>query len=133
MTLNRSTKRVMIVLACVFIIQWLVFLCVKCALAADYVTHDIYSAPVTGTEWSNPLAPMYKNEGEVNISVEGSTMVGTVTLQRKFGNDATWYDVDTWTASSQQKFKDTEHGVRYRIGVKQADYTSGNIKLRLSK
>jgi hypothetical protein len=93
------------------------------------VTKDI-SAENTFTE---NISPMYNNpSGALNLSISG-TWEGTVTLQRSFDEGENWYDVDEFTLNIQTLLADYELGVRYRVGIKTGDYTSGTASVRLSK
>ena len=86
------------------------------------------TAADTWTDWITPQP----TTGYLNISISG-TFVATVTLQRRFNEDGTAHEVDTWTAVDQNNLQDYEHGVEYRIGVAAGDYTSGTVDLRLSQ
>lgn len=90
--------------------------------------------PAAGT-FSDPIQPMYaNNNGVCNLSVYGaSAYVITVTLQRSFDAGVTWRDVTTFTANEETSISDQEDGVLYRIGVKDTDWTSGSVSVRLSK
>lgn len=96
-------------------------------------------ASVTATisaanSFSKPISACGDNSTvcALNVSVSG-TFVGTVTLQRKFPNDAVWHDVTTWTTPVETKITDYEHGVFYRIGIALGEYTSGSAIVRLSR
>lgn len=65
---------------------------------------------------------------EFNVSISG-TFVATVTAQRSYDN-VTWYDVDTWTAPSEDVGFEPEY-IWYRIGVKTGNYTSGTVNIRI--
>jgi hypothetical protein len=66
-------------------------------------------------------------EGYFNLSISG-TFVATVTVQRSW--DATnWYDVDVYTAPTQEVGFDPEF-TYYRAGVKTGAYTSGSVVIR---
>ena len=72
-------------------------------------------------------------EDFLNISILGSSgWDAIVTLQRKFPNTS-WRDTDTFNNDFEGSICDSEEGVLYRLGVKEGDYTSGDIELRLSK
>lgn len=71
-------------------------------------------------------------QGYFNISISG-TWVGTVTAQRSFDLGSTWFDVNTWTANTQEYGFEPENKVHYRVGIKSGEYTSGTCVLRLSQ
>ena len=68
--------------------------------------------------WSDPI----KIVGSFNLSISG-TFVGTVTVQRS-ENGTTWYDVDTWTAVTEEFGYDPILNY-YRVGVDTGNITSG--------
>lgn len=70
--------------------------------------------------------------GYFNLSISG-TWAGTVTVQRSYDLGSTWYDVDTWTANTEEYGLEPERGVQYRVGVKTGGHTSGSVVLRLSQ
>ncbi len=70
--------------------------------------------------------------GYFNLSLAG-TWVATVTVQRSFDQGSTWYDVDTWTANTQEYGLEPEDGVYYRFGIKLGAWTSGTVVGRLSQ
>jgi hypothetical protein len=67
-----------------------------------------------------------------SVSIAG-TWAATCTLQRSI-DDATWEDVQTYTANTTTTFNDGLDNVEYyyRIGVKTGGFTSGTIELGLS-
>ena len=67
----------------------------------------------------------------INIS---GTWVATVTLQRSFDEGVSWNDVTTYTSNTTTTYNDSldNQVVRYRIGVKTGEYTSGTINVSLS-
>lgn len=74
--------------------------------------------------------------GFFNYSAQG-TYVATVTLQRSF-DGSTWEDVDSDTAPFSlvgfeplAPFKFSKPTIKYRIGVKTGDFTSGSISVRI--
>lgn len=71
--------------------------------------------------------------GTFNVSVVGSTFVGTVTLQRSFDKGFVWGDVDSWTADTEEWKFEPEGGVMYRLGCKTGGFTSGSVAVRLSQ
>lgn len=69
-------------------------------------------------------------EGYFNLSLSG-TWAATVTVQRSTDN-ASWVDVDTFTANTEQVGFEPEL-MWYRVGVKIGDFTSGTIVMRLGR
>ncbi len=69
---------------------------------------------------------------DFSISIAG-TWSATCTLQRSI-DDATWEDVQTYTANTTVTFSDGLDNIEYyyRIGVKTGDYTSGTVELGLT-
>ena len=75
--------------------------------------------------------------GFFNYSGQG-TFVATITLQRSFDEGVTWEDVDTNTVAfslvgfePMMPFKFSKPHVKYRLGVKTGEFTSGSISVRL--
>ena len=69
--------------------------------------------------------------GGFNISISG-TYVGTVHLQRSHDSGATWKDVTYWTSEEIEAKAGDPANLPYRIGIKNGNYTSGTVNLRLS-
>lgn len=67
-----------------------------------------------------------------NVSISG-TWVATVTVQRIFEDRETWVDVESFTANTEKTGFESESGVRYRIGVKSGNFTSGTAEVRISQ
>lgn len=70
--------------------------------------------------------------GYFNVSISG-TWTALVTVQRSFDRGSTWYDVNSWSANTEEYGFEPEGGVQYRGGVKTGDFTSGSIVLRISQ
>ena len=85
-------------------------------------------ATLTG---QNQFAVLKLPDPTFNLSIAG-TWAGTITLQRSF-NGSDWYDVEQYTANSQQVGDDPEENIHYRVGFKTGDYTSGSAVVRLSQ
>ena len=104
------------------------------AFAGNSATETIDSSPPSEGTWAGGISSTYQNPnpGYLNISIYGSSWSATVTLQRSFKGDSNWYDVETWTSNDQKSLYDPERGVIYRIGVKNGEYTSGSVVVRLS-
>lgn len=94
---------------------------------------DLATKAITAqNQWSSSIYPLGGySPGYANISITG-TWVATITLQRSFDSEITWYDVTTWTANYQGGLTDMEKGVVYRIGCKTGEYSSGTCNVRLS-
>ena len=80
-----------------------------------------------------------KRKGVFNVSITG-TWSGTVRLQRSFdrvdvASDAlaTWRDITTYTANTEDMAYEPEGDVYYRIGMANGDYSSGAPTMRLGK
>jgi len=84
------------------------------------------------TDLIQPSLNEDQRDGRLNISISG-TFVATVTLQRKFSDDANYYDVEDFYSGYEGYIMDLESAVSYRIGVKTGNYTSGTVNVRLSK
>jgi hypothetical protein len=67
--------------------------------------------------------------GDFNLSISG-TFSATVTVQRST-DGATWRDVDTFTAPSEEVGYDPMKNF-YRAGIKTGDYTSGSATILLN-
>ena len=67
------------------------------------------------------------------VTITG-TWVGTVTLQRSFDEGASWIDAVSYTTNQNYNYDDglTNSTVRYRIGIKTGNYTSGTANVSLS-
>jgi len=79
-------------------------------------------------------------KGAFNVSVSGTSPVATVTVQRSFDRKAvasdaaaTWRDVATYTAVVEDLAYEPETNVYYRIGIKDTEYTSGTVIMRLGR
>jgi hypothetical protein len=75
----------------------------------------------------NTFTDAVLTEGYFNLSISG-TFVATVTVQRSW-DASTWYDIDTFTAPTQEVGFDPEF-TYYRAGVKTGAYTSGDVIIR---
>lgn len=100
------------------------------------VTTTVSSAPGAAGKFTSGLTLNHKTVGGfLNISIYGSSWAGTVTLQRSCNDPnivATWCDVATFTSNAQKALIDTQPGIVYRAGVKNAEYTSGQVGVTLS-
>ena len=70
-------------------------------------------------------------QGRFNLSISG-TFVATVHYQRSFNGGSTWRDVATWTEAVETTVNEPEPCL-VRIGVKNGNFTSGTIGLRLGR
>ena len=72
-----------------------------------------------------------KLKDRFNVSVSG-TWVGTVSLQRSYDN-ATWMDVESYTANVETTVNEPESEIYYRLGMANGDFSSGTCNVRLSQ
>lgn len=73
-------------------------------------------------------------DGVFNLSIIGSLWAGTVTLQRSYDGGATWEDVSDFTSNKETVIEEPQRGgLNYRIGIKNGNYTSGSVNMRLFK
>ena len=72
-------------------------------------------------------------QGSFNVSVGGAGWAGTIHVQRSFDGGATWLDVDSFTVPTQRVGDEPELGVKYRIGCKTGNFSSGTIPCRISR
>ena len=86
----------------------------------------IATATITGDDSFTTEAYL---EGYFNLSISG-TFSATVTVQRSFDKGSTWLDIDSFTSATEEVGFEPET-VKYRVGVKSGDYTSGSIVVRL--
>lgn len=98
-------------------------------------TQTVDEAPPEAGTWTTPS---YFATGEVSgrpsgidLSVSG-TFVGTVTLQRSF-DGTTWHDIETYTGPEEKVIEYANNSVMLRLGVKETEWTSGDIVLRLTQ
>lgn len=95
---------------------------------ANLVASDTYTSeiiPITSEDYR------IKSVSALNISIRG-TWTGTLTLQRMFSDEETWYDIDTFSYNTESRAIISENGVKYRLGFKIGAYTSGTADVRLS-
>jgi len=72
--------------------------------------------------------------GRFNVSVSGDSWIATVHLQRSFEDGTTWVDVDSFSSNIEAVVDEPQRGgLLYRIGIKDGNYTSGTVVLRLTK
>lgn len=86
----------------------------------------IATATITGDDSFTAEAYL---EGYFNLSISG-TFSATVTVQRSFDKGSTWLDIDSFTSATEEVGFEPET-VKYRVGVKSGDYSSGTIVVRL--
>jgi len=92
------------------------------------------------TDWIAPKKlmksgiPAYR----LNLSIWSNTTSIEISIQRTFDNGLTILDVPTsdfetytYTVNTEQYIEDIEEGVKYRIGCKAGNFTSGNCLVRL--
>lgn len=113
----------------------ILFLMILCIL---FLPSILKAETATLTISSDPNADLFTTplvfEGKFNVSISGSSWTAIVHLQRSFDNESTWVDVDSFTANIEATVDEPqEGGLLYRIGIKNGNYTSGTLYLRLSK
>jgi len=109
------------------IIGLLFFICVAIAAAGVNITLTISTDPGADSFTSDTA----KLGGAFDLSIS-NTWAGTVTLQRSF-DGSNWVDVEEWTSNAERVVDEPSHDVYYRIGMKNGDYTSGTVDMRLFK
>jgi hypothetical protein len=84
--------------------------------------------------WTPPsfFAERPGGRGYVDLSIVG-TFVAGVTLQRSFDEGVTWQDVAEFTDPIEQVVEYPNNGIMLRLGIKDGNYTSGTITVRLSQ
>ena len=91
----------------------------------EYAVVDV-DAPSAGY-WTNAVNPKRESGSHVYFSIRGP---GTMTVTLQFMHtpmDTTWVDYATYTAATRVKISESAAGVRWRAGVKDADWTSGYL------
>lgn len=80
----------------------------------------------------------YANQGRVNVSIDPTDAVLTVTVQRQYTEETSeWHDCKSYKlVTSNEDIEDisvspSPETIKYRIGVKTGEYTSGSVKLRV--
>lgn len=97
-----------------------------------HVTTTISSDPPTAGKFTTGIELEPARNSYLNVTVYGAAaFVMTVTLQRYFADMAVWLDVAQYTSNTERGFSDFERGVLYKVGVKDADWTSGSVIVRL--
>jgi hypothetical protein len=91
----------------------------------NYHNAIIDTAPGAGGYWSSPVSSRDNRLDRMHFSIRG-TWAGTVTLQFKRPEDATWTDYDEYTENTREIIEDSSNTL-WRIGVANGDYTSGTI------
>ena len=104
---------------------------------AQYIGHPICTAEITDENQFTPesyfaVSRDYQAMGLVDLSIQG-TFTSTVTLQRSFDDGTTWQDVETFTAAVEKNFYIPSQATKWRLGVKEGDFTSGPLTVRLSQ
>ena len=90
----------------------------------EYATVD--TDPAAAGYWTNVVNPRGKSQNQIYFSVRGSGSM-TITLQFICTGDATWTDYGSYTTVTRVKVVGGAAGVRWRAGVKDADYSSGEL------
>lgn len=97
-----------------------------------HVNTTISGAPPAAGTFTAAMKLEPRRNGYVNVSVYTvAAWVATVTLQRYFPDLDKWLDVQTYTSDEENGVSDFEQEVSYRIGVKNGDWTSGTVGVRL--
>ena len=90
----------------------------------EYATVD--TDPAAAGYWTETVNLRRVSSQQIYFSVRGTGSM-TVTLQFICPGDAAWSDYDTYTTVTRLKVQGAAAGVRWRAGVKDADYTSGEL------
>ena len=91
----------------------------------------------------NTFSPSLEVKGPFNFSISG-TFVATATIQRSFDlvdsngdwipdGSKTWHDIETYTTPYEDIGVLPEENIVIRAGIKTGNYTSGSVKLRISR
>ena len=94
----------------------------------EYIVVD--TDPDAAGFWTEPVQSANSSRSKVTVFVAGTGTM-TFTLQYR-GPDGNWYDyyvdgvVKTYATNARETIDDPSREVRWRIGVKDADYTSGS-------
>ena len=87
-------------------------------------------APGAGGFWTQKVSPRERKVNRLYASVRetgaSALFTATVTLQFQMPGDDEWSDYETYTAETRKIIEDDAH-VKWRIGVKQGDYTEGEL------
>ncbi len=94
------------------------------------VQTTIVSAPPSGGTFTEGIRSISKKVDRIYASVRetgASTLfTATVTLQFLVAGDTDWQDYETYTEAARKIIEDAGE-VRWRIGVKEGDYTEGEV------
>lgn len=101
-------------------------------------TITVSGAPPVGGSFTEPISisgNIYQIVEIINISIEllSGVFNATVTFQRRFSDSDTWKDIVDFTDEMEWGYSESDRTVQYRIGIKQGNWVSGEIKLRLSR
>jgi hypothetical protein len=94
-------------------------------MAAQLKTRSI-TAENQYTDWMQVIGDKFR------VSISG-TWSATVTVQCSFDEGKTPLDVESFTSNVQKSGEEPESGVRYRVGVKTGNFTSGPVEVRISQ
>lgn len=69
-----------------------------------------------------------------SVQISGTWVAANITLERSFDEGASWQDAETYGGNTTTTFDDglDNQVVRYRIGIKTGEYTSGTADVGLS-
>lgn len=98
----------------------------------DYYEYiDVDAAPEAAGYWTEPVSIRKERQRLVYFSMRESG-VATITLQYKCIGDSDWTDFNTYTNGDEENrfvVEGSGASVLWRAGIKQADYSSGTIRL----
>ena len=90
----------------------------------------INEAPPSGGSFTEPVSPRDRKVDRFYASLRetgaSAIFTATVTLQFQMPGDTDWTDYETYTAVTRKIIED-KGKVRWRIGVKETEYTEGEL------
>jgi len=98
---------------------------------ATYAVID--EAPVAAGYWCQSVSPVSKGTKSLFFSFTGGG-VATATIQFQIPGDTTWTDYDTdetFVSGSFYIIENWSANTKWRVGVKEGDYSSGDCKIGL--
>ncbi|KKM71970.1 hypothetical protein LCGC14_1425200 [marine sediment metagenome] len=101
-------------------------------LSSDYYEYaTVNTNPGASGYFTNEVNIRQKSLQQVFFSVRetgaSSAFSVTITLQFKCPGDDDWQDYDTYSEVNRKLIEGGGAGVRWRMGVEQGDYTSGEV------
>ena len=95
-----------------------------------YEDVTINTAPGVEGYWTNAVGNLRERD-KIYMSLretgDSSAFSATVTVQFKTPRDDDWQDYDTYTSTTREIFEVNGPGVKWRVGVKNGDYTDGEV------